>query len=137
MPRVQRTSGVGKVRPDNQSFISGLTDYRLAIDTADATGVTGVEAITGSMDCSNSDYAAEMLLMLFVKSSRESGLQTASLEIWVSPESASGPWYLLQELNVTLGAQVFRITNAPPGYYKVVLLDKSAAEVDIYYQFRS
>jgi hypothetical protein len=109
--------------------------HRLGIATADVTGTTGVEAVTGYMNCSISDYAAEMRLNIYVSSSREANIHTAKAQLWYA-SATSGPWYYVQDVDVTHDAQLFQVENAPPGYYKFLLLDKDAATLDVYYQYR-
>ena len=119
----------------NQSFITSVTAYRTSIATADATGPTGVSAVTGYMDLTNTDYAAETTLNILIFSSQEGGEGiTGAYQLWFG-RTANGPWAYVQDLNVTKHSQLFKIA-ATAGYYKVICTDKNAATVDIYYQWR-
>ena len=131
--------GIGKIRAGNQSHISGVTAYRTGLATGDVatfgTGPTGVDNIATYFSTISTEYAAEMNLNIYVRCSREAGIMTATLQLWFA-DSTTGPWHFVQTLSVTHGDQLFKIANSPPGYYKVMLISKDSATVDIYYQYR-
>jgi len=127
----------GKRQIQNQSYLTALSQHRLGIAAADMTyatgGATAVGAIGTYIDCSDSAYAAEMGLNIFA---HLVGAGYATIEIWCCNDIDDGHWYFLESQTVAHGGQVFKISNAPPFYYKVIVTELTSDSVDIYYQYR-
>ena len=138
MARAIRSAGVGQYRSENQSWLSAKTEYRTFPNATaiDASGPTGVSAVSARANYAKTDYAAEAVLVVYAMESATAGIgSTATLQVWVS-DAAAGPYFFLQTLQVTQSNQVLTITNAPPGYYKIIVTAKSADTLTIYTQFR-
>jgi len=134
------SGGRGRRALDNQSLLSELIAYRtdstgadVATATASATAVAALTGI-GTLDLTDSHYAAEMTLNLYV-SLRGSG--KATIEIWTCYDpDASNQWYCVQSEEINYGGKLIQIQNAPPAYYRIVVTDLTADAISIHYQYR-
>jgi hypothetical protein len=134
---------------NNKSFLSPLAGYRLGVTGADATGATGLAALTGStgyFSCSDTKYAGEMQLNLYVDVRDETQpdghpltLAKTRFRVYCCPHTtldSSTSWYLVDDVSFQEEGTLWQLENAPPGVYKVLFLTLGSTSADVYYEYR-
>ena len=129
----------GKKQAYNESHITAPAAYRLGVTGADATGATGLSALTGTTGYFTclTEYPAEMNLWLYFKLS--GATTTATVQIWFCPDSSptTGNWYFKEKIDITRDGYMHAVSSAAPGYYKILVTSLAVnASLDIYYQYR-